>query len=75
MSNRTNGTIEIRLDVSLADFSSDTVREFLSAVAHSLRSEFWGGENDTDDEVHEVTAMIAYPNAGGEIPSVAGEVF
>ena len=69
-----NGTIEIRLDVSLPDYSTDSVREFLATLATVIDAEF--GDVDSDGaEVHEIVGMIAYPAAGGEVPEIAGEVF
>ncbi|QWS68258.1 hypothetical protein SEA_VANLEE_142 [Gordonia phage VanLee] len=75
MADRTAGQIEIRLDVSLPEFTTDAVKQFLTEVSRALSDEFWGGSNDTDAEVHEVVGMNAYPSAGGEIPDIHGEIF
>lgn len=71
MSNtQVNGTIEVRLDVTLNDYTADEVRDFLNRLGQVLRDEF-----DDAPEVHELTGVKAYPNAGGEVVDILGEIF
>lgn len=75
MAQREYGFIDVRLDVSLPNFTDEGVREFLTALTDILRTEFWGGENDTEAEVHEVGASKALLHDGGEVVDLTGEAF
>lgn len=63
-----NGLIEVRLDVTLPDFTRTSVEEFLTRLGQVLRAEF-----DDAPEVHELIGIKAYPSAGGEVVDILGE--
>lgn len=63
-----NGFIEIKLDVTLPDFTRTSVEEFLTRLGQVLRVEF-----DDAPEVHEFFGIKAYPSAGGEVVDIRGD--
>lgn len=65
-----NGLIEIRLDVTLPDYTENSVERFLLDLGQMLRAEF-----DDAPEVHELIGITAYPSAGGEVVDIRGKSY